>query len=158
VQGKQPIPCPRSLRAQWPNPLAGEWLASYPQLFDEDDYRCTRRQPEHHFWEWLAAIRILERDGAYSLVEKYVYKNHPRKLACLTSILSAREQSALHEITRGVQPPDLFVYMPDKSRFWFAEVKGPSDRVRPRQAASHLAIERALRVPVEVLGFVLVDG
>jgi len=47
-----PLRCPKSLRDSWPDPLAGEWLERYPQLFDADDYRCTRRQPTQHFWEW----------------------------------------------------------------------------------------------------------
>jgi hypothetical protein len=155
----EPIKCPRSLRATWPDPLAAEWLERYPQLFDADDFRCTRKQPELHFWEWFAAIHLFGRDGAYSLVEKYVYKNHPVKTARLASLLSDKQRETFAAILRRhhVEPPDLFVYVPQTGRFWFAEVKGPTDRVRAKQAASHEDIELELGVPVEVLHFTLVD-
>lgn len=140
--------------------LAREWLEQYPQLFDEVDLGLTRTQPWLHFWEWYAAIHILERDGAYSLVEKYdCPKSHPAKAARLASIVS---EGQLHFINtfldrHGVQVPDLFIYMPGTHRFWFAEVKGPTDRVSAKQAASHEAIRRELGVPVEVLRFTLTD-
>lgn len=153
------IACPRSLRERWPDPLAEEWLEQYPQLFDAEDLRMTRTQPTLHFWEWFAAIHILERDGAYSLVEKYVYKNHKRKLARVAEVMTADQEAALLRICDGVEPPDLFVYRPGTHEFWFAEAKGPTDRLRPNQAASHRAIERELGVPVEVLYFKLAkDG
>ena len=154
-----PLRCPKSLRDTWPDPLAGEWLERYPQLFDADDYRCTPRQPTKHFWEWYAAIHLFEREGAYSLVEKYDCKNHPAKTALLESILSESQLDYVNTIyyRHHAQVPDLFVYMPGTRRFWFAEVKGPTDDIRPNQAASHEAIERDLGVPVEVLRFTLAD-
>jgi hypothetical protein len=156
---EEPVKCPRSLRDTWPDPLAGEWLERYPQLFDADDFRCTRRQPTLHFWEWYAAIHIFERDGAYSLVEKYVYKNHPVKTARLASILSESQLGILKAICHRhkAEPPDLFVYVPETGRFWFAEVKGPTDHQHANQAASHEAIERELGVPVEILQFTLAN-
>ena len=145
----------RSLRDLWPDPLAREWMRRYPHLFDEDDFRCTRKQPTLHFWEWYAAIHIFEREGAYSLVEKYVYKNHPVKTARLASVLSQSQIDTLNANCRRThaEPPDLFVYVPGTRRFWFAEVKVPPDSVRPNQAANHEAIERELGVPVEILSF-----
>jgi len=56
-----------------------------------DDFRCTRKRPTLHFWEWFAAIHIVERGGAYSLVDK----NHSVKRARLASILSASRQDTL---------------------------------------------------------------
>ena len=50
-----------------------------------------------------------------------------------------------------IQLPDLLVYTPDGSRFWFAEVKGPGDSLRLIQKASHQAIRKRLGVPVEVI-------
>jgi len=159
TSAEQLIECPRSLRATWPDPLATDWLARYPQLFDADDYRCTRKQPELHFWEWFAAIHVYERDGACSLVEKYVYKNHPVKTARLASFLSDEQRETFAAILRRhhVEPPDLFVYVPQTGRFWFAEVKGPTDRLRAKQAASHQDIERELGAPVEILRFTLTE-
>ena len=145
----------RSLRDLWPDPLAGEWMRRYPHLFDEDDFRCTRKQQHLHFWEWYAAIHLIEREGAYSLVAKYVCKNHPVKAARLASVLSQSQIDTLKAICRDThaEPPDLFVYVPGTRRFWFAEVKVPPDYVRPNQAASHGAITREMGVPVEVLSF-----
>jgi hypothetical protein len=40
-----------ALRAQWPAPLADQWLGSHPDLFDEDDRRLALAQPEYHFRE-----------------------------------------------------------------------------------------------------------
>ena len=51
--------------------------------------------------------------------------------------------------THGVQPPDLFVYTADR-RFWFAEAKGPGDRLSAKQTQSHRFIEEHFQVQVEV--------
>ena len=71
------------LRKLWPDPLASHWLHVYPQVFDEDDFRITRRQPTKHFNEWLAAVHLFHRDGVYSLIEKYAFANHSRKRALI---------------------------------------------------------------------------
>jgi hypothetical protein len=155
----QPVGCPRSLRDLWPDPLPGEWLERYPQLFDADHLRCTRKQPTKDFWEWYAAIHLFEREGAYALVAKYDCKNHPGKTARLASVLSESQSNIVNTIyyRHHAQVPDLFVYMPGTRRFWFVEANGPTDRVRPNQAASREATERELGVPVEVLWFTLTE-
>ena len=50
-----------------------------------------------------------------------------------------------------MQPPDLLVYTPDYSRFWFAEVKGPGDKLGDAQKFSHEAIRVRLGVRVELI-------
>jgi hypothetical protein len=159
METREPIPCPRSLRDLWPDPLAREWRERYPQLFDADDLRLTRTQPRLHFWEWFAAIHVFERDGACSLVEKYEYvsRKHAVKTDRVATILSESQRETLRAICRHVQPPDLFVYVPGTRRFWFVEAKGPGDRVSPKQAVSHEAITRELGAPVEVLRFTLTE-
>lgn len=153
------IGCPKSLRALWPDPLAGEWLEQYPQLFDADDLRCTKKQRDLHFWEWFAAVHLFEHDGLYSLVEKYIYGNHPVKRRRLLTVLSEDQLQTLWTIYREThsEPPDLFVYVPGTRQFWFVEAKGPTDRLRPNQRAYHEAVVRELGVPVEVLRFTLTD-
>src|SRR6516164_113428 len=84
--------CTKAIRELWPKPLAGQWLQQYPNLFDEDDRRLTVKQPRNHFCEWFAAIHLFHREGAHSLVEKYVYQNHPAKIARLKALLSERER------------------------------------------------------------------
>src|SRR5437867_3464231 len=66
------IYCSPQVRRLWPSPIAAQWASLYPQLFDQDDVRLTRLQPKNHFSEWFAAIHLFHRDGALSLVEKYV--------------------------------------------------------------------------------------
>ena len=150
---------PRSLRERWPDPLAAEWLEKYPQVFDADDYRCTRKQHHKHFWEWCAAVHVFERDGACSLVEKYDCQNHPVKRERLAAVLSASQIAFVDSVyyDHRTQVPDLFCYVPETGRFWFAEVKGPDDVLRANQAAGHEAIRHELGVPVEVIQLGLVD-
>ncbi len=147
------IYCSSEVRRLWPAPLASQWAKLYPRLFDSDDVRITRKQPKNHFAEWFAAIHLFHRDGMLALVEKYVYGTHPRQQDILARLLTERQRQVLDEIRLGlgVQPPDLLLYSPDYSTFRFAEVKGPHDRLRDVQRRSHQAIQRRLRVPVEVV-------
>lgn len=69
-------------------PLADEWVRQYPQLFDADDLRQTIKQPAGHFCEWFVAIYLYHRHGALSLIEKYAYANHLRKVQMLEKLLS----------------------------------------------------------------------
>src|SRR6266516_3384946 len=143
----------RELRSLWPSPLAAQWASHYPRVFDDDDLRITRLQPKNHFAEWLAAIHLFQRDGALSLVEKYGFSNHSRKQALLEEWLTATQRASLDAIRSEfrVQPPDLLLFSPDRSRLWFAEVKSPGDRIRDAQRRSHAAIERRLSIPVELI-------
>jgi hypothetical protein len=141
------------LRQLWPNPLADRWAAAYPCLFDADDLRITRKQPKYHFNEWFAAIHLFHRDGAVSLAEKYLFNNHARKKALIKEVLTTEQYTTLADILAEfqLQPPDLCVITPDRSRFWFAEVKGPGDRLTEVQKQSHLAIRQRLKVPIELI-------
>lgn len=49
-----------------------------------------------------------------------------------------------------VQPPDLFALRPDGT-FFFAEARGPTDRLSAKQKASHQLIEDTLKASVEIL-------
>jgi len=145
--------CSRQIRKLWPSPLAKQWARLYPQLFDNDDVRITSKQPRNHFAEWFAAIHLFHRDGTLALIEKYVFKTHPRKQDVLKRLLTPSQAATLDEIRRTlhVQPPDLLVYAPDHSAFRFAEVKGPGDHIRDVQRQSHQAIQQRLGVAVEVI-------
>ena len=145
--------CPTALRSQWPA-LATAWRAQYPMIFDEDDLRQTRKQGPKHFVEWFTAIHIFHRDGVCSLVEKYGYANHERKNRIVEELLPEKVAGVVRtwRTKTGAQPPDLLVYSPtEPSRFWFVEVKGPRDRMRPKQAASHRRLTRELGVRVEIV-------
>jgi hypothetical protein len=147
------IYCTRAIRHLWTDPLASQWHDQYPDLFDENDLRLAGTQPKYHFCEWFAAIHLFQRDGALSLVEKYVYPSHSRKVALLDKRMGGAAHVRLDEICARshVQPPDLFVFHPDTGCYWFAEVKGPRDRFSKQQTASHQAINEELGVKVEVI-------
>jgi hypothetical protein len=154
------IYCTAQVRELWPQPLARRWLEEYPNIFDADDLRLTRFQPKSHFCEWFAAIHVFQSRGALSLVEKYRRaKAHPSKRAKFERLLSPKERRALNEICadHAVQPPDLLVYTPDFSERWFAEVKGPGDRLSEKQLKSHGALAGELKIPVDVIE-VRIDG
>ena len=143
--------CPE-LRQRWPRPLADEWALAYPEIFDADDLRQTVLQPRGHFYEWFVAIHLFESHGALSLIEKYGYRAHPRKVEFLDTFLSAEHCAFIRNFRAafGVQPPDLFVYIPGTDRFWFAEVKGGRDRLRPLQRDSHVALAETLGTHVQM--------
>jgi hypothetical protein len=153
MQNLTTIYCTSALKELWPRPLASWWRKQYPGIFDKDDFRLTKDQGNYHFFEWFAAIHLFQRDGVYSLVEKYDAKCHPIKTAKLLEILGEKRIDLLGEICGDydVQPPDLFVYRPDGSRFGFAEVKRLNETLQRKQADSHDEIARRLKVPVELI-------
>ena len=122
-----------------------EWAARYPDIFDEEDCRLAESQgPDgYHFNEWLAAVLLYETYGFLSLIEKYEERSHPRKREIFTAIAPQAVLDAVFDYTtfRRTQAPDLFVYAPDKSEWFFCEVKGKGDRFSLLQKAyfEHLA-------------------
>ena|SRR6267378_763189 len=133
--------------------MARRWREQYPNIFDADDLRLTVKQPRNQFSEWFAAIHLFHRDGAHSLIGKYLFRNHEQKVATLASVLSQRERDTLQSVCSDchVQPPDLFAFIPKTGRYWFAEVKGPGDRLSPKQVKSHAGLARELGVPIEII-------
>jgi len=129
------IRCTKTIRDLWPDPLVRQWLQQYPDVFDMDDLRLTVDQPKNHFCEWFAAIHLFHREGAHCMVEQHVFQNHPTKVARMATLLSERERRTLDAIRAAyaVQPPDLFVFVPKTSRYWFAEVKGLGDRLSTKR-------------------------
>jgi hypothetical protein len=154
------IHCTNAIRSLWPTPLARQWLQQYPDIFDQHDLRLTVNQPRNHFSEWFAAIHLFHRDGAHSLIGKYLFQNHRQKVARLASVLSVRELEILRKVCAecAVQPPDLFAFIPKTGRYWFAEVKGPGDRLKPKQVKSHAELARELGVPIEIISVKIRQG
>jgi hypothetical protein len=140
------------LRERWPT-FAIEWAHQFPDIFDDRDLEQTSTRPSHHFHEWFAAIHIYHRYGLLSLVEKaQFFGRHPRKKCVVERVMSADTCQHIHDVVRecGVQWPDLLVYSPHRKGLWFAEVKGPGDRLREEQLESHRLI-RKLGVKVRVI-------
>ncbi len=125
--------------------LSREWQTKYPDIFDDDDLRLALSQPNNHFYEWAAAIHLCEKQGYLSLLEKYQFKNHKRKLSILKKLEFDDLQKALEyqRLKKSMQAPDLLVYKPDFSDWFFCEVKGGADRLREVQK-SHFEILSAL--------------
>jgi hypothetical protein len=82
-----------------------------------------------------------------------------RKAAIIGEILSTKELQMLDDVCAdcATQAPDLLVYSPGSRDFWFAEAKGPRDKLSEKQQASHAAIRRHLKVKVEVFNVVVRD-
>ena len=134
-----------------------QWGSAYPFLFDEDDLRLVKNQADggYHFYEWLAAILIYHSTGYLSLIEKYQSENHKHKKEILRAINSPLLNHALllRDNDRAVVCPDLLVYSPDFSDWFFCEVKGGKDRVRKTQEQDHRALYNLIRRPIRLIYF-----
>jgi hypothetical protein len=101
-EARTAISCPKALLDRWreslpgePPALASQWHQQYPAIFDADDLALVVNQSGYHFYEWYTAIRLFQRDGSRSLVEKYdTYENnglnHLRKKPRAARSLSTR--------------------------------------------------------------------
>jgi hypothetical protein len=160
--------CPQALSDLWRageiNELANLWSLQYPGLFDEVDLHIAQRQRPYHFPEWFTAVHLFQREGARSMVEKYDQpKSHPGKYARYERVTTKEQRRDLLHICEekidgdGVQLPDLFVTALDESEFWFAEIKGPGDKLSKRQLISHERI-RSLGLRVDTLIMHVIAG
>jgi len=139
--------------------LALEWRQRFPHLFDDDDLRLAKSQPKNHFCEWLGAIVLHQTTGYLSLVEKYEFATHPRKKEIVAQLLPLAVRDALRDRSHGrAQAPDLLMYAPDYSDWFFCEVKGPSDRLRDEQIRKFSRLADLTSKPVRLLEFSLDRG
>jgi len=144
----------RSQRDLWrAGGLMPEWKLRFPELFDEQDVGIAENQPDYHFWEWLAAIVLYHATGYRALVEKYAYANHPRKQEIVAKLLPEDVLRVLRDRTEhgSIQGPDLLMYAPDMSDWFFCEVKGPGDRLRSEQMSKFEALATVSGKPVRLL-------
>ncbi len=140
---------PREREAFRAGDLREVWARTYPQIFDEDDLRIARSQPNYHFYEWYAAITIYLRTGQLCLVEQYPFPSHPRKRSVVARLVPAEVQRVLWKTP--AQAPDLLVYARDFSDWYFCEVQSPTDKVSPAQRQCFSALELVGGRPVCVL-------
>ena len=115
--------------------LRRDWFRLYSHLFDEDDFRRAENRSNRYFYEWLGAIVLYHSTGFFSLVTKYQHDS--RKRALLPKIVSPSVVDVLNDrATWGkAQGPDLLMYAPDYSDWFFCEAKGPNDRISSLQRA-----------------------
>jgi hypothetical protein len=131
--------------------LINHWGQRYPEIFDEQDIQITNNQPHYHFFEWLGAVLLYESLGYLSLIEKYETKSHSRKFDIFTKTAPQEVVEYVLENRSGV--PDLFVYSPDRSDWFFCEVKGLADRLQQNQLDSIAKLEALSVKDVRVLKF-----
>jgi len=150
----------RRLRERWSTgDLQREWASRFPFLFDENDLPMatdTAHQRKYHLAEWLGAIVLHHSTGYLSLVEKYQKLAHPRKLDVVAR-LGDRARAALTAMPSKESPgkmgPDLLMYAPDYSDFFFCEVKGPGDTLDAAQLEMCARVAEATGSPVRILRF-----
>jgi hypothetical protein len=134
-----------------------EWSSKHPELFDKDDIRVAKTQAKlgYHFYEWLAALTLYQSTGYLSLIESYEFKGQKRKQEIMRDILPAQVLSAVEAIAAAgdVQCPDLLCYHPETKDWFFCEVKGPTDSVRPRQEKWFQTLVDASDQPIRVVNF-----
>lgn len=135
-----------------------EWHKKYSELYDEDDLRIIKNQPYRHFYEWLTAIHIYEKTGYLSLVEKYEFKAHEKKQRIFHECVPTELIELLNN-KKGfghIQCPDLFVYKPDLTDWFFCEVKGLNDRIRKEQRLFFQEIESITEKPIRNIQFKMI--
>jgi hypothetical protein len=133
------------------------WVEQYPMLFDADDRQLALGQAHmgYHFYEWLAAILLHHATGYHALVGKYQFAKHSRKQEVVGALLPEGVRAVLHDVlTYGhTQGPDLLMFAPDYSAFFFCEVKGPKDSLKPAPRILFEALAKATGREVGVLRF-----
>lgn len=115
----------------------------------------AENQPAYHFYEWLAAIILHHATGYRSLVGKYQFENHARKRAVVAKVLSPAVRELLDSRTTWgrTQGPDLLMYAPDFSDWFFCEAKGPRDTLRERQRGFFAALAKTSGKPIRLVEF-----
>jgi hypothetical protein len=138
--------------------LVEEWYRLYPLIFDKKDRQIALNQHHLgiHYHEWFAAILLFHMKGFLSLIEAYAYKSHERKRKILESLVSgdALDFIASTGISSVTQCPDLLLYKPDKSDWFFCEVKGPQDSLREKQIILFHELERVTGKNVYMFKFI----
>ena len=137
-----------------------EWYERYRGiLFDDDDLRLAESQSGHHFYEWLGAVVMHQATGYHCLLQKYQFAAHPQKQEVLARLVPPPLAAIFDgQVSRGeggnrMQGPDLLMYAPDESVFFFCEIKGPNDDLRPKQVRFFESIAEATGQRIELLRF-----
>lgn len=131
------------------------WVSQYPEIFDDNDKANAAKQAPrgYYFREWLSAVTLFNRNGLRSLIGQYSSPKHTLKINRISKILPDAVIRVLTDKNQFGQtrPPDLFVYNNDCTDWFFAEVKGPGDYLRPNQIKMIQSLERVTEKPVRVI-------
>ena len=134
--------------------LARQWAETYPSIFDAQDLKIALNQPDYHFYEWLAAVMFWHSIGYLSLVEKYEFKRHKRQQEILRKLIPSDLFVLVTDHRQefgNTQVPDLLVYAPDMSDWFFCEVKGGTDRLRPEQENEFRIFSELSKKPIYMI-------
>ena len=141
-------------------PLLREWVEAHPWTFDPHETRTALNQRKGHFYEWFAAAHFSETRGWHSLIESYQWKTQTWKRG-VVSRLGGDGLLRFFDTQRrrgfGMRhAPDLLVFAPDFSDYFFCEVKGPGDRLRRVQieyfeAVAEVSGKEIVVLPVELV-------
>lgn len=148
----------RNQQSRWKSgELALQWAKDFSHLFDNDDLRLALNQGKrgYHFYEWLGAIQLHHSTGFHALVGKYEFRNHSRKSEILANILDDKAITILRDRKQwgNAQAPDLLMYAPDFSDYFFCEIKGPGDRLSKSQAEKFGNLETLIEREIYILKF-----
>jgi VRR-NUC domain len=144
---------PKELMNTWrTGALARRWRQEFPDLFRARDYEIIQNQFVHgfHLGEWFVA-RHYWTQGHRVLIEKYAFESHPEAYAIAAHLLGKSGLEFIHAHRLSCQPPDLLIYEPDMSSFFFAEVKRHRDRMKPAQQEFFETLERRFGCRVVVV-------
>jgi hypothetical protein len=163
------IPFRQSERALWnAGDLAPRWANQFPDLFDAADLDFAINQGTRlgfGFVEWLAAIVLHHATGFCPLFgyEAGTVSEQKAKVPGYPEAIRAKEEivqavlppnviAAMRDHSKdGVLPPDLLLYAPDFSDWFFCEVKGPGDKVSGSQYEKFKTLVSISGKPVRVL-------
>jgi hypothetical protein len=142
--------------------LVENWSRMYPFLFDAHDTQIALNQRHlgYHYYEWLTAILLYHTKGLLSLIEAYAYKSHERKRGILEALVTGEALNfiASRGISSVTQCPDLLVYTPDRSEWFFCEVKGPKDKLRKKQINFFRELEQKAGKSIKIVNFTNIQG
>lgn len=144
-----------NLRESWKKiELQEKWYTEYPMLFTEGDLKLAKSQFHNHFYEWLGTIQIFNDMGYFCLIEKYQFRKYVDQREVFKNLVP---EAVFNLITSrdfgGRQVPDLLAYSPDKSDWFFCEVKGGNDRVSDGQGKAFEKLANVSGKKIQLMKF-----
>lgn len=152
------------LRERWKRgELHPVWASEFPSLFDGDDLRLAQGQGVEygsHFIEWLGAAVLHLATRYHALVGKYEFPaKHLKKGEVVKSLpIPKNVREILEDRAKGAQCPDLLMFAPDLSDWFFCEIKGPGDKLRTNQLLVFERLAAASGKPVFLLKLKVASG
>ena len=133
-----------------------DWLIQYPELFDEKDRQLFRNQAHfgYGFVESLSIIFLHNATGYIPIFGSYGWGTQEYKNNLVKELVSEETWGLImSQKKHRSQPPDLFAYAPDKTNYFFCEVKGPGDRLRETQIQYFQLLQEVSGKPVYTIKY-----